>query len=141
MILVAVVAVVVVMITVIVAPAAATVVTLTRKIPISIPRKTERKGKKLTLKKNVFISLTNIKENKNITNISIRRQTAILNMINMIKIRNVIIEKEKSKTKIRIETVQDTVKYRSAINNHFDNALVKYGCITYKINNKKMLIA
>lgn len=35
----------------------------------------------------------------------------------MVNIRIIIIEKEKLKMKIRIETIQDTVKYKSTINN------------------------
>lgn len=60
MILVAVVAIVIVT-----AAAAA----LTRKIP----RRTGRKGKKLILKKNIFIRLTNIKEKRIMINTSIKR--------------------------------------------------------------------
>lgn len=48
---------------------AATAAALTRKIP----RRTERKGKKLILKKNIFIRLTNIKEKRIMTNTSIKR--------------------------------------------------------------------
>jgi len=40
-------------------------------------------------------------------------------MLNMIEIRIVIIGKEKLNTKIKIETIQDTVKHRkNIINNH-----------------------
>lgn len=52
-------------------------------------------------------------------------------ILSMIKIRIIIIEKEKLSTKIKTETIQDTVKYRrSTINNHFNNVL-KCGCITF----------
>lgn len=41
-------------------------------------------------------------------------------MLNMTKIRTITIEKEELNTKIRKETVQDTVKRgKSTINNHF----------------------
>lgn len=61
MILVAVVAIVIV--------TAAAAAALTRKIP----RRTGRKGKKLILKKNIFIRLTNIKEKRIMINTNIKR--------------------------------------------------------------------
>lgn len=104
--------------------AAAVAVLLTWKIPIR--ERTRKKGKTLTIKRNIFTRVTDIKGNGVVTNTStnIRRLMA---MLNMIEIKIVITEKGKleQRTKIRVKTIQGTIKYkRSIINNHFNNILI-----------------